>query len=139
MTDPQKMKDFFHNYSIHREMALYAKTGRPIHAWRAYRWIREAGLPVPPWFLEYLDECAERCDKIDPKSPEQVAAAFAMDGVGRNASVGSDQLAAVQDVAALKARNPGARVTDLFKQVAKAGRVSDSYVRDAYYKWFPKK
>jgi hypothetical protein len=68
---------------IRREMFLYKKTGRPIHAWRAYRWIRTAGLPVPPWFLKYLDECAERLDrldKMDTKLPEDVAAAFALIG-----------------------------------------------------------
>jgi aromatic ring-opening dioxygenase catalytic subunit (LigB family) len=63
MMDPQRIMDFVHNYSIRREMALFARTGRPIHAFLAYRWIREAGLPVPPWFLEYLDLCAERLEK----------------------------------------------------------------------------
>jgi hypothetical protein len=137
MTDPQKLKDFLAGHSIRREMALFAETGRPIHAWRAYRWIRQAGLPVPPWFLEYLDECAERFDRMDPKSPEQVAEAFAMCRVGRNASVASDQLAAVEHFAALKSARPDDSNEKLFAEVANQIGKSDSYVRDAYYKWFP--
>jgi hypothetical protein len=138
MMDPQKIIDSFHNYSVHRETALYAKTGRPIHAWMAYRWIREAGLPVPPWFLEYLDECAEQLDKIDPKSPEQVAASFAMDRKGRNASISSDQLAAVEHFWGLKKMNPDLADKEIFSKVAEARGVSDRYVEDAYYKWFPR-
>jgi hypothetical protein len=136
--EPQQIRDFFSNYSIRREMTLFAKTGRPIHAWRAYRWIREAGLPVPPWFLEYLDECAERLAKMDPKSPDEVAAAFAMDRTGRNGSVSSGHLAAVQHLASLKDSQPDTRLEELFAEVAEASGVSESYVRDAYYMWFPK-
>jgi hypothetical protein len=138
MTDPQKIEEFFHNYSIRREMALFAGTGRAIHAFRAYRWIREAGLPVPPWFLEYLDGCAKRFDKMGPKSPKQVAEAFTMDRKGRNASIESDRLAAVQDFWVLKKMNPELADKEIFAKVAETRGVSDSYVEDAYYRWFPK-
>jgi hypothetical protein len=137
MTDPQKILDFFAGHSIRREMALFAEAGRPIHAWRAYLWIRRAGLPVPPWFLEYLDECAERFDQMDPKSPNQVAEAFAMDRVGRNGSIASNQLAAVEHFAALKSARPDASNEKLFAEVADQIDQSTSYVRDAYYKWSP--
>jgi hypothetical protein len=138
MTDPKKILDFFAKYSIRREMALFAESGRPIHAFRAYRWIREAGLPVPPWFFECLDECAERLDEMEPKSPEDVAAAFGMDRKGRNASTGSDQLAAAQSVAALQQKRPDTSLEGLFADVAMQTGKSDSYVRDAYYRWLPK-
>jgi len=136
MGDP--LLDFFHHREIRREMALYAKTGRSIHAWRAYYWIRQAGLAVPPWFLEYLDECAERLDKMGQKSPEQVAAAFAMDRKGRNASISSDQLAAVEHFWGLRKMHPDLADKEIFSEVAEARGVSDRYVEDAYYKWFPK-
>jgi hypothetical protein len=137
--DPQQTLAALSSIALRREMALYGKTGRSIHAWRAYRWIRTAGLPVQPWFLEYLDECAERFGKTDPKSPGQVAEAFAMDRKGRNGTVESDQLAAVEHYWALKSKQPNASLEDLFAAVAQARGVSESYVRDAYYKWFPKK
>ena len=130
--------DFVHGYSIWREMALFARTGRPIHAFLAYRWIWEAGLPVPPWFLEYLDLCAERLEKADPKSSKQVAKAFELDRIGRNRSIECDRLAAVQDFWALKERNPDRADKEIFAKVAEPRGVSDRYVEDAYYKWFPK-
>jgi hypothetical protein len=138
MPAPEEMLRFFRNREIRRAMALYAETGRAIHAWRAYRWIRRAGLPVPPWFLEYLDDCAARFDGMDPRSPEDVAAALLLDRKGRNASVGSDQLAAVEHFWALKKMSPDLADKELFAEVAEARGVSDSYVEAAYYAWFPK-
>jgi hypothetical protein len=137
MTDSQKLADFFHDYSIRREMALFAESGRPIHAWRAYYWIRQAGLPPPPWFLEYLDGCASRLVKEAPKTAQQVASAFAMGAKGRH-TTDCERLAAVQDVHALKKMNPVAD-KEVFAQVAETRGVSDSYVEQAYYDWFPKK
>jgi hypothetical protein len=139
MIDPQNVLDFVHSYSIKREMALYAETGRPIHAWRAYYWIRQAGLPAPPWFLEYLDRCAEQMmGKEPPATPEQVADAFEMDAKGRR-TTDCERLAAVQQVYALKEIRPAISDKEIFAQVAETRGVSESYVEQAYYKWFPKK
>ena len=93
---------------------------------------------MPPWFLQYLDQCAEGIVKMGLKSPEDVAGAFALDRVGRNASIASDQLAAVETVAALKYKLPDASLEELFAEVAMQTGKSESYVRDAYYAWFPK-
>ena len=68
-----QIHDFLRKRQIRREMALFARTGRATHAWRAYREIREAGLPMRPWFLKCVNECAERIDKKDLKSPEDVS------------------------------------------------------------------
>ena len=138
MIDPQKVLDFVHGYSIRREMALYADTGRPIHAWRAYYWIRQAGLPTPPWFLEYLDGCAERLMKSPLEKPEQVAEAFDMKATGRNLTE-CERLTAVQDVHALKEMKPEMRIKDIFARVAKIRGVSDAFVKNAYYEWMSKK
>jgi hypothetical protein len=56
-----------------------------------------------------------------------------MDRKGRKASIGSDQLAAVETVAALKYRLPDASLEDLFVEAATQIKKSESYVRDAYY------
>jgi hypothetical protein len=136
--DPQKVADFFHAYSIRREMALFAESGRPIHAWRAYYWIRQAGLPVPPWFLEYLEGCAERLVKEAPTTAKQVAAAFAMGAKGRH-TTDCERLGAVQAVHALKKMNPHLSDKEIFARVAEERDVSESYVEQAYYDWFPKR
>jgi hypothetical protein len=128
--DAEGLLRLFRNREIRREMALFARTGRAIHAWKAYRWIREARLPVPPWFLEYLDECAARFD-TGPKSPEDVAKAFDMDRKGRNPAVGSNQLAAVEHFWAIKAQKPGLAGKEIFAQVAEVCGVSERYVEDA--------
>jgi hypothetical protein len=139
MGDPKEVADFFHGYSIRREMALYAETGRALHAWRAYHWIRQAGLPVPPWFLEYLDGCADRLMGEDlPTKPQEVADVFEMGPKGRRATE-CDRLAAVQDVYALKEMMPGVADKEIFVKVAEDRDVSESYVEQAYYDWFPKK
>jgi hypothetical protein len=135
--DHKKVLDFFHHREIRREMALYAESGRAIHAWRAYRWIRDAGLPVPPWFLEYLDGCSERLMESSPNTPEQVVAAFDLGAKSRNMTEG-DRLAAVEHVHALKKMRPDARLEDLFAEVGEKRDKSESYVREAYYAWFPK-
>ena len=119
-------------------MTLLARTGRPVHAMRAYWWIRRAGLPPPPWFLEYLDSCAERCITSDLRSPEDVAKAFAMDRTGRNAAVGSGQLAAVEAFFALKTLHPALSDKELFAMAADRIGRSEAYVEAAYYRWFEK-
>ena len=86
-------------------MALYHRTGRPIHAWRAYHWIRQAGLPPPPWFLEYLDRVAERVTKIAPGNGDDVAEAFDMGAAGRH-SVECRRLKAAQSSAILRDMHP---------------------------------
>jgi hypothetical protein len=136
--DHKKILDFFHHREVRREMALYAETGRPIHAWRAYHWIRRAGLEVPPWFLEYLDGCAARLMASPIEKPEHVAEAFAMGRKGRKASVESDQLAAVEHVWGLKKKSPDLADKEIFARVAEDRGVSESYVEQAYYKWLPK-
>jgi hypothetical protein len=138
MDEPQKILDFVHHHSIKREMALFAESRRPIHAWRAYYWIRQAGLQVPPWFLEYLDQCAERMVKEAPKTAEEVAAAFDLGAKGRHPT-DCERLAAVEHVYALKSKSPDLADKEIFAQVAEARGVSESYVEQAYYKWFPKK
>jgi hypothetical protein len=138
MIDPEKVADFFHGYSIRRERALYAKSSRPIHAWRAYYWIRKAGLPVPPWFLEYLDGCAERLMKSPLKKPEEVAEAFGMTATGRHLTEGR-RLAAVQMVCALKQdKKQGERDEDIWRKVANDLGVNWTYVRNAYQDWLTK-
>jgi hypothetical protein len=37
----------------------YARTGSPVHVWRAFAEARRAGLDVPLWVLQYLDGVAE--------------------------------------------------------------------------------
>jgi hypothetical protein len=137
MIDPQKVLDFVHSYSIRREMALFSATGRPIHAWSAYKWIREAGLPVPPWFLEYLDGCADRLMKSPLEKPEQVAEALDMKATGRNLTE-CDRLATVQDVLAIKDMKPKMLIKDIFALVAKDRRISKAFVKNAYYEWMSK-
>jgi hypothetical protein len=139
MTDPQDILDYVHHYSIRREMTLFARTGRAIHAWRAYWWIREAGLPVPPWFLEYLDGCAERLMKSPLKRPEQVAEAFEMTATGRHFTE-CRRLKAVEMVCALKQKqSPGERDEDIWRKAAKDLGVNWTYVRNAYQDWLTKK
>jgi hypothetical protein len=138
-TDPQKILDFFHHREIRREMALYGRTHRPIHAWRAYYWIRQAGLPVPPWFLELLDECADRIMKSPLKKPEQIAEAFDMKATGRHRTE-SHRLQAVETVLALKEdRKPGETDRAIYDKVAKDFGVNWTYVRNAYQDWITKK
>jgi hypothetical protein len=60
-----------------------------------------------------------------------------MDRAGRNASIESNRLAALEHFAALKQKRPDASNEDLFAEVAEAIGKSSSYVRDAYYKWYP--
>ena len=103
--------DFFHRYSIRREMALYHRSSRPIHALRAYYWIRQAGLPPPPWFLEYLDQVAERMTKIAPGNGDDVAEAFGMGATGRH-SVECRRLEAAQMVAILRDMHPDEPLDD---------------------------
>lgn len=139
MIDPQETLDFVHGYSIRYEMTLFAETGRPIHAWHPYHWIRQAGLPVPPWFLEYLDACADRLMKSPLKKPEEVAEAFDMKAAGRNRTE-SKRLKAVQMVCALKqTRKPGELDENIYKEVAKDLGVQWTYVRNACQDWLPKK
>ena len=104
---------------IRREMALYAKTRRPIHAWRAYRWISASGAAgatmvsgisrrmrrglVRRWIRSHR--------KMSPKRSLWIAR-------GRNASTASDQLAAAEHVAALKYKLPDASIEELFAEVA---------------------
>ena len=74
---------------------------------------------MPPWFLEYLDGCAERLMKSPLEKPEQVAEAFDMRATGRNRTE-CERLNAVE--MALRAegdRKPEAGSTDIFEGVAK--------------------
>jgi hypothetical protein len=132
MTD---LLQFFHEREIRREMVLYSRTKRPIHAWRAYRFIRMTGLPVPPWFLEYLDGCAERLDKTPPETHADVAEAFDMKATGRHRTE-CRRLKAVEMTLALKdMRKPGERDEDIWRKVANDLGVGWTFVRNAYQDW----
>lgn len=37
----------------------YENTRNPLHAWKAYHEARAAGIAIPEWVLDYLDEAAE--------------------------------------------------------------------------------
>lgn len=144
MTDPQQIRDFFSRYSIRREATLFYTTGNPIHAWRLYRWLRNAGQSIPEWFLEYLDRCAERIDQEKPATPKQIAEAFGLapNGGGPSwlsrADKSSDRLAAVQHVWFLQKALPGVALEELWAEVAEHRNVSYEYVRDAYYEFSKK-
>jgi hypothetical protein len=138
MTAPKKIVDMFHDMAIRREMALYAETRRPIHAWRAYHWIRHAGLPPPPWFLEYLDGCAARLTESPLDTPEQVAMALDLGAKGRHRTE-CRRLEAVEMACALKQnRKPGERNEDIYRKVAKQLGVQWTYVRNACQDWLTK-
>ena len=133
--------DSFRRHAIKREMKLFAETRRPIHAWRAYHWIRKAGLPIPPWFLEYLDGCAGQLTDAAPETAEDVAAAFGMGATGRH-SIESRRLTAAEMVHALNASEvtlklPPAerRLKDLFSIVARELGVSASFVKGAWCRY----
>ena len=148
--DEAPIADFFHRYSIRREMALYHRSGRPIHALRAYYWIRQAGLPVPPWFLESLDQVAERLTKAAPGSAHDVAEVFGMTVTGRH-SVECRRLEAAEMVAILRDMHPDEPLNDptndagkpkkngIFGIVAERLGVSVAFVKKAYYDWCIKK
>lgn len=52
----------------------YERTGNGAHVWRAYRLLRESGLPLEEWILEYFDDAADRL--VDADSAGQIAAAI---------------------------------------------------------------
>jgi hypothetical protein len=137
--DPQATLDAMHRTMIKREAALWFSSGRAIHAWRLRRIFRQAGWTVPEEIETYLDACGDRLCESDLTSPEQVAEAFAMGPKGPKGLVTSNELAAVEHFAALRKMRPDASNEDLFLEVGEAIDKSDSYVRDAYYKWFPQK
>ncbi len=54
-------------YSLRHARALYdLSEGNPVFAWRAYRAARNAGVDVPAWVLEYLDDAARRIVALEP-------------------------------------------------------------------------
>jgi hypothetical protein len=117
---------------------IYRKTGRPIYAWRTYQLCRQVGVPVPEWFFEYLDGCADRLDQ-DLTSPKQVAEAFGLDRRGRDRSIGWDRMVASYLVWQLHEEQPGASLEERFSQVADCLGLSEGYVRDAWYAMAPPK
>jgi hypothetical protein len=122
------------NYEIVRSRNLYGADKSPLHVWRAYRWAREAGRPIPEWVLDHFDEVAARLDRRELSSDSEVADAFGIVGrKKRNARVRSDQLAAVQCVWALQEKFPEMADKHIFAEVAEQRGVSADYVEKAYY------
>lgn len=70
MTDPQKIRGL-PSRVLDLTATLFAETGKPLHAWRVYRWLRRVRRPLTEWLLGYFDQCAERLDRINPTSPQQ--------------------------------------------------------------------
>ena len=135
---PQQILDEMHRLMIKREAALWLGSGRAIHSWRLRKIFRAAKWPVPEKIEQYLDRCTERLCEADLTSPRQVAKAFDLGREGRNAKCDNVRLAAVEHVAALKHKRSDASLEELFAEVAMQTGRSQSYVRDAYYEWFPK-
>lgn len=63
-------------YQLGRQRDLYARTGNPWHAVRAYRDSRAAGVPVPEWVLEYLDRAFAAVDEAS--TGREIAQALAL-------------------------------------------------------------
>ena len=149
---------------IDHSHVLYAMTGNPVHAWRAYLAARRYGVPIPSWALDYLDGCAEALTAADsPRSGKAIADVLGL-GKRGGASVTTqaetekrdldivDQVEALRqgdpqriadvaeqlglaDLAEELRRKPDRRADDIFAKVAERFGLSYERVRDIYYKF----
>ena len=46
--------------ALQRDRELYHNTGNAQHAWHAWRLARQAGVPIPEWVLQFVDNIATR-------------------------------------------------------------------------------
>lgn len=126
----------------------YRRTKNPVHLWLAYKVARKLNAPLPPWLLDYFDECAARLTDGDgTRSPKAIAAALGLETKGGGPSALSraktelKHSRIVTDVAwrveAAVAKGGNVLLEPIWAEVAALRGVSTETVRDRWYARLP--